>query len=349
VDVLPDEILRRIIEVGPNLHTAGTFSARTFEAIVRAARKRSIRNSAETGSGASTLLLSHLSDHHTVFALDGGSGSIVNVRQSPLLRQNVVTFIEGPTQLTLPRHSFTEKLQLVLIDGPHAYPFPELEYYFLYPYLDTGALLILDDIHIHTVQNLFQFLRQDAMFELEETVQTTAFFTRTSAPTFDPLGDGWWRQNYNANPLLRYTWREKLKSILPASTRRSLTRLKRGGCKVLILSPGGGESVAGSGIVEGSIELPPNSHLWVLARRKDLNGWWPQGPGPVSITGNHWNVAIKYGEPHDVGYDFEIAAVIVGPSTHELWTNQHPPIQLPPSDFVLGATYRTVKKTSISS
>ncbi len=154
-----------------------------------------IRHSVETGSGATTLLFSHLSEHHTVFAADGGSGSIANVRRSPLLRQNVVTFVEGPTQATLPRHRFAESLQLVLIDGPHGYPFPELEYYFLYPHLETGALLILDDIHIPTVHHLFRFLRRDAMFQLDEIVQTTAFFTRTNAPTFDPLGDGWWRQN----------------------------------------------------------------------------------------------------------------------------------------------------------
>src|SRR6266704_589036 len=163
VDASFDKIRQHILEVAPGLHSAGT------------------------------LLFSHMSEHHTVFALDDGTGSVTNVRRSRLLRQDVVTFVEGPTQVTLPQHRFTEKLQLVLIDGPHGYPFPDLEYYYLYPHLETGALLILDDIHIPTVQNLFQFLRRDAMFELEETVQTTAFFARTSAPVFDPVGDGWWQ------------------------------------------------------------------------------------------------------------------------------------------------------------
>jgi len=241
VEVSFDEIRRRIAEVGPGLHSAGTFSARTFEAIAKAAQKRQIRNSVETGSGASTPLFSHLSDHHTVFALDGGSGSITNVCRSPLLRQGVVTFVEGPTQATLPHYHFTEKLQLVLIDGPHGYPFPDLEYYFLYPHLETGALLILDDIHIPTVHNLFRFLRRDAMFDLDGIVQTTAFFKRTSAPTFDPFGDGWWRQNY-----LRYTWKDRMRGILPASIQRSLTRLKRSmtrgfpHCAVVILAPDSG-------------------------------------------------------------------------------------------------------------
>ena len=359
MDVSFDEIRRRIAEVGPGLHSAGTFSARTFEAIARAAHKRQIRNSVETGSGVTTLLFSHLSDHHMVFALDGGSGSITNVRRSPLLRQNVVTFVEGPTQATLPQYRFTEKLQVVLIDGPHGYPFPDLEYYFLYPHLETGVLLILDDIHIPTVQNLFQFLRRDAMFELDEIVQTTAFFTRTGAPTFDPFGDGWWQQNYNSKPLLRYVWKERIRSLLPTSIQRGLMRLIRyitrrsPHCAVDIIEHQSRVSVAGVGIVEGSVVLPTDSYLWVLVRREDFDGWWPQGAGAVSVDRNQWRVSVTYGGLQDAGCEFEIAALVVGQSTHELWmdwvarvkeTGLFPPVRLPSAAFVLGEAYRTVRK-----
>jgi hypothetical protein len=352
-----DEICRRISEVAPGLHNAGTFSPRTFEAIARAAGKRQIRNSAETGSGASTLLFSHLSQRHTVFALDGGSGSIAGVRRSPLLRPNVVAFVEGPTQATLPHHRFTEKLQLVLIDGPHGYPFPDLEYYFLYPHIDTGALLILDDIHIRSVHNLFEFLRRDAMFELDEVVQTTAFFTRTTAPTFDPFGDGWWQQNYNARPLLRYVWKDRIKSLLPISLRRRVMLRKARGTPpsaVDIAAPRSGEPVTEAGIVEGSVTLAADSYLWVLVRREDFDGWWPQGAGAVPVNQNHWSVSVTYGGPQDAGCDFEIAALVVGQPTHDLWTDWaarvretglFPPVQLPSAGFMHGAAYRTVTKS----
>lgn len=285
MDAAFDKICRQIIEVAPGLHSAGTFTARTFEAIAKATRKLQIRNSVETGSGASTLLFSHLSDHHTVFALDDGTGSVTNIRRSPLLRSDVVTFVEGPTQVTLPQHRFTEKLQVVVIDGPHGYPFPDLEYYYLYPHLETGALLILDDIHIPTVHNLFQFLRRDAMFHLEQVVQRTAFFRRTSAPAFDPFGDGWWQQKYNATPLLRYTWREQTRRLLPAPLQRRVARMKtrvsRGSsrAKVEILAPQSGATVTDVGLAEGTADIPRDSFLWVLARRKDFQGWWPQGIG----------------------------------------------------------------------
>jgi hypothetical protein len=359
VDNSFDEICRRIAEVGPGLHSAGGFSTRTFEALARAVHLRQIHNSVETGSGATTLLFSRVSERHTVFATDGGSGSITNVRRSPLLRENVVTFVEGPTQATLPNHHFTGKLQLVLLDGPHGYPFPDLEYYYLYPHLETGGLLILDDIHIPTIHNLFQFLRQDAMFELDETVQTTAFFTRTAAPTFNPLGDGWRQQNYNAKPLLRYTWPERIKALVPASTRRTLRRVKRStarglpGCAVEILAPSSRGSVSDAGIIEGSAVLPVDSYLWVLVHRKDFDGWWPQGAGAISVDNGRWKVSANYGSPQDSGCDFEIAALAVGQATHELWTDWvarvretglFPPVKLPHPSFVFGEAFRTVTK-----
>jgi Methyltransferase domain len=190
-------VLAEVTRIAPSLHRAGTFSARALEAIVRHASSAPVRHSVETGSGASTLLLSHLSEHHTVFAVDAGTGSIRSIETSPLLRRDVVTFVEGPTQLTLPVHRFSNTLQLVLIDGPHGYPFPDLEYFYLYPQLDPDALLIVDDIHIPTITNLYDFLCADEMFALQETVETTAFFRRTEAPTFSTIEDGWWMQAYN--------------------------------------------------------------------------------------------------------------------------------------------------------
>ena len=355
-----DEICRRIIEIAPGLHSAGTFSQRAFNTIARGASKRKISNSVETGSGASTLLFSHLSSNHTVFALDAGSGSVVNIRRSPLLRADVVTFIEGPTQRTLPQYRFAEKLQLALIDGPHGYPFPDLEYYFLYPHLEAGALLIVDDIHIRSVHNLFEFLRRDAMFELDEVVGTTALFLRTSAPAFDPFGDGWWEQKYNQNLLMRYTWREKIKGLLPGPLRSASGQIRQRGpsnrprCDVKIIAPGNGVLVPGSGWVEGSANLPPGAHLWVLIRRKDVSGWWPQGGGAAIIKDGHWKVSAGFGEPRDAGFGFEIAALVVGQATHELWTDWvarvretglFPPVQLPAARFLIGEAYRTVTRS----
>ena len=352
-------ILQEVLEVQPVLHAAGTVSADALRAIMAHAAKRTILHSVETGCGATTLLLSHLSQSHTSFALDVG-GSVASVRNSPLLRHEAVSFVEGPSQLTLPEHRFDSKLQLVLIDGPHAYPFPDLEYYYLYPHLDTGALLVLDDIHIPGIHNLFAFLRTDEMFQLEDVVRTTAFFTRTDAPTFDPYSDGWERQGYNRRTLWRHNWRSLLHEVIPRSLREKVRSVKRSGAQVLrpnliqIAAPLAGARVDESGTVNGTATLPRGAYLWVLVHRRDVSGWWPQGDGPVQVINDRWSVAVSYGDPKDSGHTFEIAAAIVSPAVHERWlqwvlsvkkTGLYPPLRLPSDAALLSIAYRTVKKS----
>ncbi len=188
--------LARILELPEEWHGAGSLSEPVLRTLARHAAALDIVNSVETGAGKSTLLLSHFSKRHTVFALDGGS-SLSMTADSTLLRREVVEFVEGPTQWTLPRHEFRERLQLVFLDGPHGFPFSALEYYYLYPHLDPGGLLVVDDIQIPAVNDLFRFLKADDMFELLDVVRSTAFLRRTDHPTFDPLGDGWDLQGYN--------------------------------------------------------------------------------------------------------------------------------------------------------
>lgn len=346
--------LDHIFEVRSSQHGAGTLSEAALRTLARHASEREIRHSAETGCGVSTLVLSHLSGEHTVFALDLG-GSLTSVRQSELLRPGAVTFVEGPTQRTLPNYRFPAPLQLALLDGPHAYPYPDLEYYFLYPHLEPGALLVVDDIQIRSVHHLFEFLRCDAMFRLEEVVRNTAFFTRTGSPVFDPFGDGWEQQNYNRRTLLRHDWRSRVARMLPRrwSRRWGGPRRPHCGCRVEILTPAAHEVVGDSGWVHGSATLEPGTWLWILVHRRDVAGWWPQAAGPVAVTGEGWQAEVRYGNAEDAGYQFEIAAVAAGEAIHERWLQwvreaqtaaNCPPVSLPERAVLHAEVVRRVRK-----
>ena len=277
--------------------------------------------------GASTLLFSHLSNSHKVFAKGGANGVAERIKSSSFLGPGGLEFIEEATQQTLPRHTFSDKLQVVLLDGPHAYPFPDLEYYFLYPHLEPGGLLVLDDVHIRTVHNLFNVLRADEMFDLNEVVGRTAFFTRTDAPTFDPFGDGWREQACNRSTLLRFSWRQRLGQSLPEPARRVARRFMRhlrsvaSGPRgsVLIGRPEPGSGVGSTGEVSGTASLPKGTHLWLLARRADQDGWWPQGGGPVRVVDGRWSCRIQYGGPCDANHTFEVLAAIVSPAINRYW------------------------------
>ena len=221
------DVLAEVSRMPADWHGAGSLSAEVLAAIARHASSRPIRRSVETGTGKSTLVLSHCSDAHTVFAQDdrGHGDSLELVQRCPLLRRATTSFVVGPTQRTLAAHRFEAPLDLVMLDGPHGYPFPELEYYFVYPHLAEGAILIVDDIHIPTVFNMFSILREDAMYRLAEVVHTTAFFVRTAAPLFDPLADGWWLQTYNekrfpiSDASMPLTFTDRLKRRVPTRLR----------------------------------------------------------------------------------------------------------------------------------
>lgn len=224
-----DALLSAICALPEEWHQAGSCPPVVFQALVKHAASRTIEHSMETGSGKTTLLFSHLSEAHKVFAVDMGN-SLSVVRSSSLLNPGTVEFVEGFTQQTLPRFKFEHKLQLAMIDGPHGYPFPELEYYYIYPHLEENALLIVDDIQIRTIHNFFEFLKEDEMFELLEVVDKTAIFRRTGAPVFDPLGDNWWLQHHNKD---HYPWPpppdlvppgllQRIKRRVPAPIKRAL-------------------------------------------------------------------------------------------------------------------------------
>lgn len=207
-------LLEQIHTLPSDWHKAGTLDVSVLAAFVKHAAHLPLEHSLETGSGKSTLMFSNISRHHLVFALDAGD-SITCVKKSPLFNQSTVEYVEGPTQATLPYYRFLHKLDFALIDGPHGYPFPEMEYYFIYPHLKEGAILVVDDIHIPTIFNMFKFLIDDTMFEFLEIVnQTTAFFRRTSAPMFSPTGDGWWEQEYNKKNFPESMLNDDLRKLL---------------------------------------------------------------------------------------------------------------------------------------
>jgi predicted O-methyltransferase YrrM len=215
-----EALLEELERLPPDWHGAGMITVAALRGIARHASE-GVSRSAETGSGRSTLLLSHLSNQHTAFTVDAG-GSLSRVQASPLLRRETVRFVEGPSQLTVPRCSFEGPLDLVLLDGSHAYPGPDIDYFNLYPHLAPGGLLIVDDIHIPMILSMFRFLKEDAMFALVEVAAHTAFFRRSRADTFDRFYGDWFDQGYNANhfPLV-----ERLKQRIPPAARQRLKAL----------------------------------------------------------------------------------------------------------------------------
>ncbi len=73
-----------------------------------------------------------------------------------------------------------------------------------------------------------------------------------------------------------------------------------------------GIEVRGTYMVKGTASIPAGDHLWVLARRDDFEPfWWPQNEGKIDPTNGEWKVSVTFGQEGDIGWDFDIAAVVV--------------------------------------
>ena len=175
-------------------------------------RRGPFRYTVETGCGGSTMLFSQASERHVAFAIEGENRTITGLRNQSDLRAERVTFVEGETKSTLPGYAFDERIDLALLDGPHAYPLPQLEFAYLFPHVRMGGWLVVDDIQIPSVHELFRFLKQEPSVVLEEVAVRTAFFRRVLQHETGP--DGWTQQGINRRTIWRYSWKDRARRLL---------------------------------------------------------------------------------------------------------------------------------------
>jgi Methyltransferase domain len=194
------------------------WDAMTPAALAAILERGPFQSSAETGCGGSTIVLSHASDRHIAFAIEGKDRTITELTDHIDLRTESVIFVEGETKDTLPGYHFEKPLDLVLLDGPHAYPLPQLEFAYLFPRVKPNGWLVMDDLQIPSVYELFRFLEKESSVVLEEVILRTAFFRRIG--TVDQGPDGWPSQGMNRHTILRYSWRDRLRRLLGKTSSR---------------------------------------------------------------------------------------------------------------------------------
>jgi len=210
------------------VHAHGSFPYHILKQL-EAVLPDSMENTAETGCGRSTILFSNISKNHIAFCIDDhdykDQSSVLYFEDSEMEVKDRVTWEFGPTQQTLPHYTLNFQYDCVLIDGPHGYPFPDMEYYFFYPHIKPGGYLIIDDIHIPSIGRMADILQEDAMWNFVTLISTTAVLQRTEAEETPTFGDHWWTQDYNrrrVNPEMEFFLDDgkKLESFASRNARR---------------------------------------------------------------------------------------------------------------------------------
>ena len=93
-----------------------------------------------------------------------------------------LNFLVARSEEFLPRLSVRKKFQIGLIDGNHGWPIPFIDFYYMNRVLDQGAILILNDLHLHSVGELARFLSRQDQWEVfggAPNQRTIAFTKRT--------------------------------------------------------------------------------------------------------------------------------------------------------------------------
>jgi hypothetical protein len=115
----------------------------------------------ETGAGLTTLVFAikgarHVSITPNVPEIDG----IRRYAQLNNISLDSVDFVAAASDDYLPRCEVHE-LDIVLLDGKHAFPWPMVDWFYTADRLKEGGLMIIDDVQLRSVSILQDFMKID--------------------------------------------------------------------------------------------------------------------------------------------------------------------------------------------
>jgi hypothetical protein len=173
----------------------------------------------ETGCGLSTIIFAMRKAYHTVVTPSmreaAGIQEYARANQIGIER---VDFVVEPSETYLPRCTLQE-LNLVLIDGKHAVPWPFIDWFYTAEKLKVGGICVIDDIHLESVLTLVNFLKEEPRWELVwELKRRTMAFRKLSASIHDVA---WHQQPYISR---RYGRKARILNALGIKWRPKPTR-----------------------------------------------------------------------------------------------------------------------------
>jgi predicted O-methyltransferase YrrM len=208
------ELLERILSTRPNFHSGETEVQRPFqpsESLLPEFEARRLASSGltcygigedvlrfladsvgdgsktlETGAGCSTLIFAIRKAQHT--AITPSELEIRLIREYAKDNDIVlagVRFVAEPSESYLPRCDVSN-LDLVLLDGKHAFPWPMVDWFFTADRLKCGGLMLLDDVQMRSVAVLAEFMAADRGWQFVRSFSgKTLAFRKVTERTLD--------------------------------------------------------------------------------------------------------------------------------------------------------------------
>ncbi|PYS27927.1 MAG: class I SAM-dependent methyltransferase, partial [Acidobacteria bacterium] len=208
--------LHRIGKVGVHVPISYDLSDQALHLIDRNVDQNS--HTLETGAGISTILFAIKHAHHTCIVPDGDL--VDRIREYCQRRRISVERIDfhiEKSENILPG-LISDQLDLVLIDGQHAFPAPFIDWYYTARKLKIGVMLLIDDIQLWTGRVLKDFLNEEPEWRLiKELSGRTAAFIKEK----DYSQEKWWGQQ-------PYIVRKSRRLIRASELRQAFAMLAQG-------------------------------------------------------------------------------------------------------------------------
>lgn len=134
--------------------------------------------SLETGAGVSTILFALKGTNHTCIVPDKNQVELIldYCKRNSISTEKCNFQIEMSEKI-LPKLEVDE-LDIVLIDGRHAFPTPFIDWYYTSSMLKVGGILIVDDTQLTTGDILKKFLLLESEWKLKEDFLKASAFLK---------------------------------------------------------------------------------------------------------------------------------------------------------------------------
>lgn len=174
----------------------------------------------ETGAGLSTLVFALRVAAH--IAITPSKPEISSIRESAAnngISLDSVRFICEPSEEFLPRCELAD-LDVVLLDGKHAFPWPMVDWFYTADRLKQGGLMIVDDVQMRSVGLLYNFMATDSAWNLVRDFTAKTLVFRKMRPLVHDIA--WHMQPWN---MVRWSSSTSLRHKLLGRVYRKIRRL----------------------------------------------------------------------------------------------------------------------------
>jgi hypothetical protein len=171
----------------------------------------------ETGCGLSTLIFALAGCQHQAVVPNRAHIEETSKQAASYgIDLKRVTFIEARSETVLPQLAGPPLLDVLLVDGGHAFPIPFIDWFYAGSRLAVDGLLVVDDIGLKTVGILYDFLAKQPQWQKEKVIHKTAFFRKREEVAVEEAWDYWHEQPFNYHWRARWRryylqWRQRLR------------------------------------------------------------------------------------------------------------------------------------------